>query len=63
MSFNYLIQVSMSYRSVILSTLGFGSLLYGFSSVGDKGWGSPQVYGFLIVGAIVLCLLHIDNCI
>ena len=61
MSFNYLIQVSMSYRSFFL--LGFGSLLYGFSSVGDKGWGSPQVYGFLIVGAIVLCLLHIDNCI
>lgn len=47
---------SIDVLSVILSTLGFGSLLYGFSSVGDKGWGSPQVYGFLIVGAIVLCL-------
>lgn len=54
----------MSYRSFFL--LGFGSLLYGFSSVGDKGWGSPQVYGFLIVGAIVLCLftyrqLHLEQ--
>ncbi|WP_417629609.1 MDR family MFS transporter [Enterococcus faecalis] len=57
---------SIDVLSVILSTLGFGSLLYGFSSVGDKGWGSPQVYGFLIVGAIVLCLftyrqLHLEQ--
>ena len=33
--------------SAILSTLGFGTLLYGFSSVGDKGWGSIEVIGFL----------------
>lgn len=57
---------SIDVLSVILSTLGFGSLLYGFSSVGNKGWGSPQVYGFLIVGAIVLCLftyrqLHLEQ--
>lgn len=29
--------------SIILSTVGFGSLLYGFSEVGDKGWGDALV--------------------
>lgn len=42
--------------SAILSTIGFGSLLYGFSSVGDKGWLSKEVLGFLIVGAIFIFL-------
>ena len=31
--------------SLILSSIGFGGLLYGFSSAGDKGWDSPIVYG------------------
>lgn len=52
--------------SVILSTLGFGSLLYGFSSVGDKGWDSPEVIAFLVVGVIVIFLfarrqLHLEH--
>lgn len=42
--------------SVILSTIGFGSLLYGFSSVGDKGWLSKEVLGFLIIGIIFIFL-------
>lgn len=42
--------------SVILSTIGFGSMLYGFSSVGDDGWGSPIVLTTLIVGAIFVGL-------
>ena len=42
--------------SAILSTLGFGSLLYGFSSVGDKGWLSKEVLGFLIIGIIFIFL-------
>ena len=42
--------------SAILSTIGFGSLLYGFSSVGDKGWLSREVLGFLIVGIIFIVL-------
>src|SRR5699024_6719999 len=29
--------------SVILSTIGFGGILYGFSVAGDAGWGSYQV--------------------
>lgn len=40
--------------SVVLSTIGFGGLLYGFSSVGSFGWTSPHVYVPLVVGAIVL---------
>ena len=34
--------------SLILSSIGFGGLLYGFSSAGDKGWDSPIVYGTII---------------
>lgn len=47
---------SIDILSAILSTIGFGSLLYGFSSVGDAGWGSAKVIGFLIVGVIFIAL-------
>ena len=40
--------------SLILSSIGFGGLLYGFSSAGDKGWDSPLVYGTIVIGAIAL---------
>ena len=40
--------------SLVLSSIGFGGLLYGFSSAGDKGWDSPIVYGTIIIGAIAL---------
>ena len=40
--------------SLVLSSVGFGGLLYGFSSAGDKGWDSPLVYGTIIIGAIAL---------
>lgn len=42
--------------SICLSTLGFGSLLYGFSSVGNDGWGSTKVIAFLVVGIITLII-------
>lgn len=42
--------------SIILSTLGFGGLLYGFSSAGNYGWSSPVVISTLIVGAVSLTL-------
>ncbi|MFD1672619.1 MDR family MFS transporter [Agrilactobacillus yilanensis] len=52
--------------SVILSTIGFGSLLYGFSEVGDKGWGSPLVLGLLVIGVVFIFLfgrrqLHLEH--
>ncbi|WP_376774559.1 MDR family MFS transporter [Paenibacillus eucommiae] len=42
--------------SIVLSTLGFGGIVFGFSSAGEGhgGWSSPQVYVSLIVGAISL---------
>jgi len=42
--------------SVLLSSIGFGGLLYGFSTAGTKGWDSPEAYVTLIVGVISLVL-------
>ncbi|WP_088072005.1 DHA2 family efflux MFS transporter permease subunit [Gottfriedia luciferensis] len=42
--------------SVLLSSLGFGGLLYGFSTSGTKGWDSPEAYLTLIVGVVSLVL-------
>ncbi|MED1723490.1 DHA2 family efflux MFS transporter permease subunit [Brevibacillus parabrevis] len=39
---------------VVLSTIGFGGLLYGFSSAGAAGWRSAEVIGMLLVGCISL---------
>jgi DHA2 family multidrug resistance protein len=45
---------------VILSTLGFGAVLYGLSRTADDGWGAPLVLGSLALGllALVLFLWH-----
>src|SRR5699024_6450907 len=40
--------------SIILSTFGFGGLLYGFSIAGNAGWGSAQVVLSIGIGAITL---------
>ncbi|WP_020007196.1 MDR family MFS transporter [Salinicoccus albus] len=42
--------------SVILSTVGFGGLLYGFSVAGEAGWLSTQVDLSIIAGIISLYL-------
>jgi EmrB/QacA subfamily drug resistance transporter len=42
--------------SLILSTIGFGSALYGFSEVGTKGWGDALVISALVLGAIFVIL-------
>ncbi|MEW9502074.1 DHA2 family efflux MFS transporter permease subunit [Jeotgalibacillus marinus] len=42
--------------SLILSSIGFGGILYGFSTAGDKGFDAPIVYGTIIVGAIALVI-------
>lgn len=49
-------KVSLDYMSLILSTIGFGGLLYGFSSASNKGWDNPWVYGTIIVGTISLII-------
>nr|WP_205091540.1 MDR family MFS transporter [Thalassobacillus pellis] len=40
--------------SIILSSIGFGSLLYGFTSAGNNGWGSSITITALSVGAVTL---------
>lgn len=41
--------------SIFLSTLGFGGIVFGFSSAGEGGgWGSPIVIGSMIVGVVGL---------
>lgn len=40
--------------SIILSSLGFGGLLYGFSVAGSNSWGSFQVVIPLAIGAVML---------
>ncbi|GGB42658.1 DHA2 family efflux MFS transporter permease subunit [Virgibacillus dakarensis] len=42
--------------AIVLSTLGFGGILYGFSIAGTKGWGSAEVITGLIVGFVGLLL-------
>lgn len=42
--------------SVTTSTIGFGSLLYGFSEAGNKGWTNPEILGFIGVGIIFVIL-------
>ncbi|WP_044640012.1 DHA2 family efflux MFS transporter permease subunit [Risungbinella massiliensis] len=41
---------------VILSTIGFGGLLYGFTTAGTSGWGSKEVVSMFIIGGISLFL-------
>ncbi|SIS39946.1 MDR family MFS transporter [Salimicrobium flavidum] len=42
--------------SILLSSFGFGGLLFGFSSAGEDGWTSPKVLSCLIGGGIILTL-------
>ncbi|WP_031218860.1 DHA2 family efflux MFS transporter permease subunit [Alicyclobacillus acidoterrestris] len=41
---------------VILSTIGFGGILYGFSTAGDSGWGSIDVISMFVIGVVALIL-------
>ncbi|MBO9600519.1 MAG: DHA2 family efflux MFS transporter permease subunit, partial [Cohnella sp.] len=42
--------------SVVLSTIGFGALLYGFSRAGSAGWSSAEVISTIAAGGISLIL-------
>ena len=42
--------------SILLSTIGFGGIVYGFSVAGHKGWGSPVVISTLIIGIMSLII-------
>lgn len=49
-------EATLDYLSVVLSSIGFGGLLYGFSSASSDGWTDPIVLTTLIVGAIALVI-------
>lgn len=44
--------------SVVLSTIGFGGVVFGFSKAGEgeEGWGSPIVMASIVIGLIALGL-------
>jgi len=44
----------VDFLSIILSTLGFGSLVLGVSLASDRGWGSGVVIAALVLGILVL---------
>ncbi|MCM3569500.1 DHA2 family efflux MFS transporter permease subunit [Neobacillus mesonae] len=50
---------TIDYFSVVLSTIGFGGLLYGFSSASSDGWTDPIVLSALIAGAVSLIIFVI----
>ena len=52
-------KVSIDILSVVLSTIGFGGVVYGVSVGGDHGWTSMTVIGTIIVGLIALILFAI----
>lgn len=49
-------KISLDILSVILSTIGFGGIVYGFSVSGDNGWTSPIVIGSIIIGLMGIIL-------
>ncbi|WP_156857477.1 MDR family MFS transporter [Oceanobacillus sp. AG] len=66
-AFKYLINVSVvtkpkiDWISILLSTVGFGATIYGFSSVGESeaGFSSPTVLLSIIIGGIAIILFAI----
>ncbi|MBG9454946.1 MFS transporter [Lysinibacillus sphaericus] len=62
MAMKYLINVSetantkLDVVSVILSTIGFGLILYGFSNAGSHGWGDNIVIVSILVGIMTTAL-------
>ncbi|PLT33379.1 DHA2 family efflux MFS transporter permease subunit [Bacillus sp. V5-8f] len=48
------VDIHLEKFSLLLSSVGFGGLLYGFSSAGNRGWDSPHVYLAIIAGVIGL---------
>ncbi|WP_418302843.1 DHA2 family efflux MFS transporter permease subunit [Lysinibacillus fusiformis] len=66
----YLINVSETAKtkldvvSVLLSTIGFGLILYGFSNAGSHGWDDKVVISTIIVGIVtiaIFCLRQIKS--
>ncbi|WP_168120977.1 MDR family MFS transporter [Paenibacillus sp. HB172176] len=46
----------VDFLSIVLSTIGFGGIVYGFSSAGEHGWSQPEVIWTIAAGGITLLL-------
>jgi EmrB/QacA subfamily drug resistance transporter len=53
------VDIKLDFFALLLSSIGFGGLLYGFSSAGKMGWDDPVVYGTIIIGSISLFIFII----
>lgn len=42
--------------SIVLSSIGFGGIVYGFSKAGSGSWSDPEVYWMIIAGGVSLIL-------
>ncbi len=42
--------------SILLSCIGFGGIVYGFSEAGISSWSEPEVYGTIFAGGVALLL-------
>ncbi|MEL3962602.1 DHA2 family efflux MFS transporter permease subunit [Lysinibacillus endophyticus] len=49
-------KVTLDYFSLVLSTIGFGGILYGFSTAGNDGWSDPIVITTIVIGVIGVVL-------
>jgi EmrB/QacA subfamily drug resistance transporter len=49
-------EAKLDWVSVFFSTIGFGGLLYGFSTAGTSGWTHPATLGPIAAGAVFLVL-------
>src|SRR5690625_745323 len=49
-------KIKLDVFSIILSSIVFGGLLFGFSSVADYGWSSIYVYGTIAIGVCALVI-------
>ncbi|MDD2223994.1 MAG: MFS transporter, partial [Pseudomonas sp.] len=45
--------------SIVLSTLGFGGIVYGFSIAGDKGWSNLLVLSAIFIGLMSLVIFSL----
>ncbi|MGM7700467.1 MDR family MFS transporter [Pseudalkalibacillus sp. Hm43] len=45
--------------SIILSSIGFGGLLYGFTSAGNYGWDSARTIVVLVIGIVALSIFTV----
>src|SRR5690625_2314033 len=66
-AYKYLVNVSevtkpkIDFFSIVLSTIGFGGVVFGFSSAGEKeaGFLDPTVYGTIAIGIASLIIFSV----